>query len=317
MKVCIISFDYWGFDRYIIDELQRRGVAATHINLINFKYKHPSLLHRVSNTFNKLVFKKNIKKIKRQQYVLDQLHAIGKQDIILTIRPDLLDKQTHLAIKDKTNHYYAYLYDSTKRFGVEHLLDGIFDKIFSFDEEDVAKYGFKHISNYIYLPKKDIEPAARFEYKVFMVVSGDERLQTLNAIAGQLDDLGVTYKFIVRASRKPVGLNQNIEYSKDDIGQQQLTEYLNKAEIFLDIIRHGHNGLSFRIFEALAYQKKLITTNASVKNYDFYNPNNIMVIDPDNIVIDAGFFENPYRPLEEDIYNKYTIENWVKLVFFE
>lgn len=315
MKVTVISFDFWGFDRYIISELQRQGAEATHINLIDFKYKHPTLLHRIGNSVGKLLFKKNIKKLKRQEYVIGRLKALPQQDIVLVIRPDLLDKKTHLAIKQLSKKYYAYLYDSTKRFPVDHLLSGVFDRMFSFDEEDVKKYGFEHISNYIYFAQKSIKPIKSFEHTVFMVISGDERLVTLNLIAEKLDLIGIDYKFIVRASRRPKGLHSGIEYSKDEIWQEQLMQYLDKSEVFLDLVRHGHNGLSFRVFEALAYQKKLITTNASVKNYDFYNPNNIMVIDPANVVIDKAFFETPYQPLNQAVYHKYTIEAWVQKVF--
>lgn len=315
MKITLISFDFWGFDKHIIDELQRQGEEAHHINLTDFHYRHPSLLHRIGNSVQKIFFKKNIKKLKRQEYVVNQLHALGPQDVVLVIRPDLLDKPTHLAIKRMTRQYYAYLYDSTNRFPVDHLLHGIFDKIFSFDEEDVKKYRFTHISNYIYLPKKDIRPMGSFANKVFIVISGDERLGTLNAVAASLESMGIGYKFIVRASRRPAGLHPGIEYRKEEIWQDELKGYLDDSEILLDLIRHGHNGLSFRIFEAMAYQKKLITTNSSVKNYDFYNPQNIMVIDPENVQINPAFFDTPYQPVPENIYKKYTIEGWVNRVF--
>ena len=86
-------------------------------------------------------------------------------------------------------------------------------------------------------------------------------------------------------------------------------------KIFLDLIRKNQNGLSFRIFEALAYQKKIITSNKSIKLYDFYNSNNILVIDKRNIEIPIDFLETPYEPIPEDIYYKYTIQNWVSIVF--
>lgn len=315
MKATVISFDFWGFDSHIINELQKQGHEASHINLIDFKYKHPSLLHRIGNALQKLFLKKNVKKLKRQQYVIDRLKEIPKQDIVLVIRPDLLDKKTHLAIKQLAGKYYAYLYDSTKRFPVDNLLDGVFDRMFSFDEDDVKKYGFEHITNYIYLPKKEIKPATDFKQKVFMVISGDERLDTLNTIAKKLDDINISHKLIVRASRRPANLYEGINYSEKEIWQDELTQHLDDSEIFLDLIRHGHNGLSFRIFEAMAYQKKLITSNASVTNYDFYDPNNIMVINPENVLIDPEFFLTPYSPLDEAVYSKYTIENWVKTVF--
>lgn len=315
MKICLISFDFWGFDRHIIRQLENQNINASHINLLNFKYRHPSLLHRIGNLFDKLIFKKNIKKIKRQEYVLEELNKLGPQDIILIIRPDLLDRKTHEVILQKTKKYIAYLYDSTERFPVEHLLEGLFDKIFSFDGNDVKKYGFEHISNYIYLPKQEIKPQQSFKHKVFIVIAADERLAVLNKVAGELDNLKISYKFIVVNSRQPQGLNPKIEYRKKAIWHDELMTYLNDSEIFLDLVRDGHNGLSFRVFEAMAYQKKLITTNASIKNYDFYNPNNIMVIDAGNPVINPNFFNSPYQPLPDSVYNKYTIENWVNRVF--
>lgn len=316
MKICVISFDHWEFDRHIVHELNsRQGVTATHINLKNFKYKYPGILQRLENSFNKIVYGKNIKVLKRQEYVLQQLHNTGYQDIILVIRPDLLDKQTHLAIKKHTRNYFAYLYDSTKRFPVTGLLDGIFNRIYSFDFIDVKQYGFIHLPNYIYLPKQPLKQSG-FTHDAFMVLSADERLATVNHIAAVLDAQDVSFKFIVRASSKPSGLHKKITFSQQEIRPAELSDYLDSTKIFADIIRHGHNGLSFRVFESLAFQRKLITTNASVKNYDFYNPENILVINPDDVVIHKSFFTTPYVPLPDDIYNKYTISHWADTVFF-
>jgi hypothetical protein len=315
MKICLISFDYWGFDSHIIKELKQGGHEAYHINLDDFKYKHPSFPHRLKNFFTKVVLKKNIKRLKRQEYVLEALNKMGHMDSILVIRPDLLDVETHQANKRHTTQYIAYLYDSTKRFAVNHLLDGLFSKIYSFDENDVKQYGFQHLTNYIYLPKKEIAVNETYKQQVFIVISADERLKILNKIASQLQSGNISHKFIVKANRKPAGLHENIEFTKNEIWHDQLIALLDESEIFLDLIRHGHNGLSFRVFEALAHQKKLITTNASIKNYDFYNPQNIAVIDPDNINIDPSFFSGSYEPLSNEVYNKYTIKEWVRRVF--
>ena len=316
MRICLISFDYWGFDSYILKELEEKGYEVSHINLNNFRYTYPSLPKRIGNFFSKLLFKKNIKRLKRQEYVLNELEKLGPMDRILVIRPDLLDSDTHEKIRLKTKQYIAYLYDSTKRFPVDHLLDGLFDKVYSFDENDVEQYGFTHITNYIYLPKKELVAHKQYEQKVFIVISGDERLKTLNKIAEQLDKANISHKFIVKASRKPGVLYSTIEYTNNEIWHDKLCYLLNQSEVFLDLIRHDHNGLSFRVFEALAHQKKLITTNASIKNYDFYNPKNIYIIDADNPQIDPAFFLGEYEPIPDGIYQKYTIKEWVNRVFY-
>ena len=114
---------------------------------------------------------------------------------------------------------------------------------------------------------------------------------------------------------KPKNLYAGITYQKNEIRPDELKSYFNNSRIFLDLIRHGHNGLSFRIFEALAYQKKLITTNKTISKYDFYTPENIKIIGEDQINIDLTFFKTPYKPLPEAVYHKFTIDNWVETVF--
>lgn len=314
MKICLISFDHWHYDSHIITALQNKKIEAHHINTGRFKYKYPTPLHRVSNFFNKVVFKKNIKKIKQRQYILQELEKLGPQDKILVINPELIPVDIHKKIKEYAGEYIAYLYDSSKRYPVEHLLHGLFDKIFSFDAEDVEKYGFEPINNYIYHDKKPVRPAEEFRYRVFMISTIDERLATLNRVAHELEKSGISYKFIVVGKRKPDGLHPGITYQKDIINLEELEHYLDEAEMFLDLVRDKQTGLSFRVFESLAFQKKLITTNALVKQMEFYNSNNIFVVDADNVVIDPAFFATPYEPLPEHIYNKYTLDTWVKTV---
>ena len=48
-----------------------------------------------------------------------------------------------------------------------------------------------------------------------------------------------------------------------------------------------------------------------IKEYDFYNPNNIMVLEKD-YTIDRDFFKKEYEDVQEDIYIKYSDEEWVK-----
>lgn len=67
------------------------------------------------------------------------------------------------------------------------------------------------------------------------------------------------------------------------------------------------------MLEALGAKKKLITTNEDVVSYDFYRPENIYIyiyngkIDLDNI-----FFKENYKELSKEIYDKYSLRNWLK-----
>lgn len=310
-KIVVISLDHWNYDKHIISDLQSKGITSEHINFGD--YKHPSFFSRLKNFFYKVFLKKNLKKILRQEYILQKLEAIGKQDQILVINPDLIEKKYHLKIKEHTHKYIAYLYDSMARYPVFHLLDGVFDEIYSFDPDDVKTYNFKKTSNYNYLKKQDFNWIEQPNYQLFYLASYDNRIGFLTQIAQKLKESNSTFRFII-VSKKVTDLPQ-IEIRKERINQEDLAEFYNQTNVILDLVRDQQTGLSFRIFEAMAYQKKIITSNASIKEYDFYNPNNILIISEENLQIDSDFFSKPYQPIPDAIYEKYTLSHWVNTIF--
>ena len=81
--------------------------------------------------------------------------------------------------------------------------------------------------------------------------------------------------------------------------------------MLLDIKACEHNDLSFRIFEAMRYGKKLITDNATVKRYDFYRPENIFVVENGSFEGLSQFLNTPYVPLPLDLVRKYSFTNWL------
>lgn len=310
-KIVVISLDHWNYDKHIIDVLRAKNIEAHHIKFGD--YKHPSFVSRLENFFYKLLFNKNLKKIKRQEYIIKKLEKIGIQDQILVINPDLIDKHFHLEIKKRTSKYIAYLYDSVARYPVEHLLNGIFDKIYSFDEYDVKKYHFEKTCNYIYIEKQELKHIENPKYHLFYLATLDNRINLLSKIASYLTQLKITFKFIIvdkRNSKIP-----SIEVRKNRINQEDLSEFYNSTNTILDLVRDKQTGLSFRIFEAMAYQKKIITSNASIKDYDFYNPTNILILDENNLAIDSDFFSTPFTPIPNEIYEKYTLNSWVNTIF--
>ncbi len=314
MKITLISFDYFDFDANIIKELKSRGIEAHHIDISKYYYQYASFGEKVSNFFRKVFLGKNIKREKTEEFITQHLSQYGHQDIILTIRPDRISKKTHLKIKQSCNKYLTYIYDSTNRFPINHLVD-LFDKIYTFDQNDAKKHGFEHISNYIYLDKKELNPNKVYRNDLFIISSIDERLGLLNKVADYCSNHNITFKFIIVGKKRPQNINSNIEFTTENIFLNDLLEELDESKIFLDLIRKNQNGLSFRIFEALAYQKKIITSNQSIKDYDFYSPNNILVLDENNPIIPKEFIESNYEPLSEEVYNKYTIQVWVDRVF--
>lgn len=79
----------------------------------------------------------------------------------------------------------------------------------------------------------------------------------------------------------------------------------------MDVENPGQHGLTMRSIETLGLKRKFITTNKDIINYDFYRPSNILIIDRENPVVDAEFFNKPYEELPAYIYETYSLRNWV------
>ncbi|MFV5692988.1 hypothetical protein ACM55K_13255 [Flavobacterium sp. LT1R49] len=73
--------------------------------------------------------------------------------------------------------------------------------------------------------------------------------------------------------------------------------------------------MSFRIFEAFGYKRKLITNNHDIVACNFYNENNIFIISDKNYEIPLGFFETKYLEIAPEILERYKLENWILQVF--
>lgn len=95
------------------------------------------------------------------------------------------------------------------------------------------------------------------------------------------------------------------------LSSSDIAEIVDESKAVLDIQHPKQTGLTMRTIEMIGMNKKIITTNAAIKEYDFYNPTNICVIGRDDITIDPEFFETTYEPLSTEIYDKYSLRQWV------
>ena len=87
------------------------------------------------------------------------------------------------------------------------------------------------------------------------------------------------------------------------------------SNVVIDINHPSQNGLTNRTLETMASSVKLITTNENVKYYNFYNPNNILIIDRFDINIPDDFFESNFIQIDPETYNLYSIEQFILNIF--
>ena len=90
---------------------------------------------------------------------------------------------------------------------------------------------------------------------------------------------------------------------------------LDDCKSILDVNPPYQISLSTRAHEAMAARRKYITTNKHIMDYEFYNPNNIFVVDIKNPIIPKEFFETPFEPVPDKILYKYSVGGLVDDLF--
>ena len=99
------------------------------------------------------------------------------------------------------------------------------------------------------------------------------------------------------------------------ISLKKTISLLGVSKAILDINYTGQKSLSMRAFEAMVAQRKYITTNGEIKNYDFYDSNNILIIDIENPIIPKEFLDSPFKPIDNAVLQKYTVDGLVEDLF--
>lgn len=97
----------------------------------------------------------------------------------------------------------------------------------------------------------------------------------------------------------------------EKMSASDIAKVVDESKIILDIQHPKQTGLTMRTIEMIGMNKKLITTNQSIKKYDFYHPNNVTVIERKNVKIPDDFLNTSYSPLPKEIYEKYSLKNWI------
>ena len=272
-----------------------------------FRYKNFS--QRVHNFFLKKFKKTNLKKTYHEKIIGIDIEQLREHyDTILIIRPDMIEDHNLNLLRNKTNFFVAYYWDSVEFFPRKIIIKDWFDRVYSFDPEDCKKYGYTFLSNFYFYENK----TAAILYQVYNLSTYDRRHSVLEKIAEKLEALNVSFCF--KAYREK---HFESKYTRQVFTLMNYTEMLEEiaaAEILLDLHKANQTGLTFRPFEAMGLNKKLITTNKNIKDYDFFDEQNILIIDEQNPVIPASFFEKPYTELPPAIKEKYHLKNWINIL---
>lgn len=294
-------------------------------NSVRFKYKN--LFQRLYNLYRKLIdgnnqYKKKLIKETIAKEIIKKIDFHDRFDYCLVLRSDFFDDSVLLRAQEKSAKIVSYHYDSLKDNLI--VLNNIkfFDKLYVFDNDDLSLNSNLELSHNFYFDYDDVT-SIDFRYDIYYLGfynKGREKMifsfikqakEVLNNILFE-----VVFPPQDREKKKIYEAN-NINCLNNVIPFNNYLNNIQDSKYIVDFLIDKHEGLSFRIFEGLKYKKKVITTNVTVITYDFYHPNNFLVINEQNLSVDflKEFFALPYVEISPDIRHKYSFTGWFKTIF--
>ena len=320
-KIILIMPPDFGVYQVIEQNLRYMGFEQVAVISPLFRYKTKDrILNFIQKTF--LGNKDYKKQLIDDYYTAEVTQALSRFapksiDYAIVIRPDKLDLKTIEKIHNTAHKVVAYQWDGLARFPKVFMVINHFQRFFVFDLDDYHLYKDRYANLlpctnfYFDIPEEEV--ALNSKEVLYVGVYIKDRIQSLIRVVNALSQYDLILNINLFYSRKtPPFSHPHITFFSKGLNYAQYLTLTKKATVLLDIKTVDHNGLSFRIFEAIKYQKKLITDNKSIKLYDFYHPNNFYVVENDLFEGLSDFLESDFVPLSEDIRQKYSFSNWVK-----
>lgn len=141
------------------------------------------------------------------------------------------------------------------------------DQVYTFDSHDAKKYHFYyHPYNYSAVA----DQSESYEQDVFFVGNAKNRLDEIEMIQKILSNNKLSTKFYVNSVSRKDQHNLDIIYNQW-LSYSDVINNILKSKCILEIVDKGQKGYTIRTFEAICYNKHLITNNTNIRKEKFYD----------------------------------------------
>lgn len=320
-KILFFAPKFFNYEVEIKSEILKMGAIVHYYDeRINPNNLEKFLVRKIKKIMSKKI-------CKYYNTVIDEIQT-DFFDYVLFISPETvtLDLMGKLKKKQSKAKFILYMWDSIKNKNAYSILP-YFDKKYSFDKTDCELYGMGFRPLFFLNDYSDYRNNTEYKYDcVFLGTIHSDRFKILSKLTNNFSSIEVRSYFFLYFSNKIMFLlqrmtnnhfkeNESVKFSFKSLPKKNVISLVSQSKAIIDIQHPNQLGLTMRTIEVLGMGKKIITTNEDIINYDFYNKKNIFIINRNNPLVDKDFFDSPYEEIPENIYNNYSISNWIKHVF--
>ena len=318
-RVLFIGIGFYDYDLIIQQAIEKFGFEVDYFcetpKAITYTIANHLKIRSISN------------RIKSKHSILIATKCKENYDFIFVIKGDVITPESLEIIRQKNKKAKAilYLWDSIKRMSNYKKIESYFDTIYSFDRVDTLNDNNLKFKPLFYRSEYKNEGVNySFLFDLFFIGwAHSDRAILLKEIDLKLQSQDLKTKFLIFVGKaayyisKPIRAIRTMTIQKP-ISTKDIVQYCFDSRAILDIAHPLQTGLTMRTIEVLfGIGRKLITTNKDIVNYSFYNENNILIINRENLKIPKSFFEKEFIPYPKEFVESFFIENWVKDFFYE
>lgn len=282
---------------------------------IAYNYKKNSLLIKMFARLNNLIIKicgrspkrlnNFVCKLKYDNVLIDNIKKNNK----VVCLESYLKRDFFQFVHDCNNkNFYLLIWNSIIGGYVDYFYGKYLDTnhIFSYSKADSIKYGLTYFNDFHLFNLKNYFQSNEIQYDFYFLGRDKNRVSLLSKFSSIVSKMGYFTNIEIFTTIR----NKKADYINYIYSKKTFDDYLTcitKTRCLIDFCC-GEN-ISFRTIEAMIFKKKLITTNLKIKEYDFYNENNIFIFD-DNINYKNldEFLKKPYIPIDYEITKKYDFD---------
>lgn len=318
-KVLMIAPFFFEYEIRIKQELEKKGyVVKLYDDKSNLSLKG-KIFTKIFNQ-DKLKLNEILKRNNNKHFEnILKNESNEKYDIIFIINGQYTPNWFYEKLKKINNNseWIYYIWDDIENCEEILEIEQYFNKKFTYSELDSNKYG------YIYRPFFFTEElTSQKENDVyFLGTNHSDREEVLIKILKELTkkmDLKIEAKLLTGKwsyLKKIKSLNRSKLYTLKKTNYKTFIKNMSKSKIAIEIPYPNQFTTTTRAIESIGTKTKIITTVQDVKNKEFYDENNFLIIDRKNPKIDENWIKKPYRDLSYKIKEKYTLSKWIEEVF--
>lgn len=323
-KILFIAPSFFNYYKEIQKELEKKGFEVDYVCDAPSNSNISKALGRINKRFIKISMNKYFnKEVMPLVERLDYDYVFVIVGMTFSFFPEMIEK---IRTQNKNAKFIMYQWDGEKNISFVKKIHKYFDNIYSFDRIDCLNNDIYEFLPLFYTSQyEDVGNIVNNEFKYdvsYVGTAHPQKIKNINIMSKKFTEVlkeqyiyhympsKLKYFFHKLTSKEYRDVNLS-DMKLEKLSAEQMMDIFKKSKCVFDSPQKGQNGLTIRTIECLGAKRKLITTNRDIINYDFFDEKNILIYD-EKININDDFFVTEYKDIQKEIYEKYSLRNWLK-----